>query len=143
MLKIFQQSEEIKDSVLNDLKVNLENPTLITPSKKSYALSSIESQPGELSELLTKTDSNEGSAQLSDVQENQTTENKKKTRPKKRNTKEHISQGDPIKKIIEVNNRSYKFQKHMNDLLIKILYRYELDKPILMQDKLDIIWDKS
>lgn len=31
----------------------------------------------------------------------------------------------------------------MNDLLVKILQRYELDKPILMQDKLDIIWDKS
>ena len=31
----------------------------------------------------------------------------------------------------------------MNDLLLKILERYELDKPILMSDKLDIIWDKS
>ena len=31
----------------------------------------------------------------------------------------------------------------MNDLLLKILERYELDKPILMTDKLDIIWDKS
>ena len=30
----------------------------------------------------------------------------------------------------------------MNDLLLKILERYELDKPILMSDKLDIIWDK-
>ena len=31
----------------------------------------------------------------------------------------------------------------MNDVLVKILERYELDKPILMQDKLDIIWDKQ
>ena len=31
----------------------------------------------------------------------------------------------------------------MNDMLLKILERYELDKPILMADKLDIIWDKS
>ena len=30
----------------------------------------------------------------------------------------------------------------MNDVLVKILQRYDLDKPILMQDKLDIIWDK-
>lgn len=30
----------------------------------------------------------------------------------------------------------------MNDILVKILQRYELDKPILMRDKLDIIWDK-
>ena len=26
---------------------------------------------------------------------------------------------------------------------MRILERYELDKPILMQDKLDIIWDKA
>ena len=38
---------------------------------------------------------------------------------------------------------SFKFQKTMNDTLLKILERYELDKPILMSDKLDIIWDKS
>ena len=31
----------------------------------------------------------------------------------------------------------------MNNKLIRILERYELDKPILMQDKLDIIWDKN
>ena len=31
----------------------------------------------------------------------------------------------------------------MNELLLKILERYELDKPIIMSDKLDIIWDKS
>ena len=30
----------------------------------------------------------------------------------------------------------------MNDVLLKILKRYELDKPILMRDKLDMIWDK-
>ena len=30
----------------------------------------------------------------------------------------------------------------MNGLLCKILQRYELDKPILMRDKLDMIWDK-
>lgn len=31
----------------------------------------------------------------------------------------------------------------MNALLLKILERYDLDKPILMQDKLDVIWEKS
>ena len=31
----------------------------------------------------------------------------------------------------------------MNNMLLKILERYELDKPIIMADKLDIIWDKS
>ena len=31
----------------------------------------------------------------------------------------------------------------MNSLLLRILDRYEVDKPILMADKLDIIWDKN
>ena len=31
----------------------------------------------------------------------------------------------------------------MNNKLVRILERYELDKPILMSDKLDIIWDKN
>jgi hypothetical protein len=31
----------------------------------------------------------------------------------------------------------------MNETLMKILDRYELDKPILMSDKLDCIWDKA
>jgi hypothetical protein len=31
----------------------------------------------------------------------------------------------------------------MNEKVVRILDRYELDKPILMQDKLDMIWDKS
>jgi hypothetical protein len=42
-----------------------------------------------------------------------------------------------------VNDRAFNFQKAMNNKLIRILDRYDLDKPILMSDKLDIIWDKS
>ena len=49
---------------------------------------------------------------------------------------------DPIKKILNVNNRSFKITNKMNEMLIRILQRYELDKPILMRDKLDMIWDK-
>lgn len=30
----------------------------------------------------------------------------------------------------------------MNEKVFKIIERYELDKPIMMQDKLDMIWDK-
>ena len=54
-----------------------------------------------------------------------------------------VSEKDPIGKIIRVNKKSYKFTNRMNALLLKILERYDLDKPILMQDKLDIIWDKN
>ena len=50
---------------------------------------------------------------------------------------------DPIHRILKANHRCFRFQRQMNDLLIKILQRYELDKPILMRDKLDIIWDKG
>lgn len=50
---------------------------------------------------------------------------------------------DPIRKIIQVNNKCFKFHNKMNDLLQRILTRYELDKPILMRDKLDMIWDKK
>ena len=108
MLKIYQQSEDIKESVLNDLKVNLENQTVIKPTKKSYAISSVESL--DFNDLLNKTDSNE---ELSDVQDTKTVDSKKKkSKPKKQQTnqkdKTH-NHGDPIKKIIEVNNRSFKF----------------------------------
>lgn len=46
-------------------------------------------------------------------------------------------------RIIRVNNKAYKFSKMMNEKVFKILERYELDKPIMMQDKLDMIWDKA
>ena len=52
-------------------------------------------------------------------------------------------QRDPIYKILKANERTYQLSRQMNDTLVRILERYELDKPILMQDKLDIIWDKS
>ena len=36
-----------------------------------------------------------------------------------------------------------KGQNIENNKLMRILERVDLDKPILMHDKLDIIWDKS
>jgi hypothetical protein len=41
-----------------------------------------------------------------------------------------------------VNKQAYNFSKAMNEKIQRILDRYELDKPIMMQDKLDMIWDK-
>ena len=52
------------------------------------------------------------------------------------------TKSDPVYKVLKANQRDYDFKKQMNGRLLKILERYELDKPILMQDKLDIIWDK-
>ena len=50
---------------------------------------------------------------------------------------------DPIKKILKINNKAYMRQKKMNEIILKILERYELDKPILMSDKFDCIWEKQ
>jgi hypothetical protein len=52
--------------------------------------------------------------------------------------------GDPIKNILRVNKKAVMFSKKMNEKLLKIIERVvELDRPILMHDKLDIIWDKE
>ena len=53
------------------------------------------------------------------------------------------TRADPVYKVLKVNQRDYHFKREMNEKLLKILERYELDKPILMQDKLDAIWDKA
>ena len=53
------------------------------------------------------------------------------------------AKSDPVYKVLKANQRDYNFKKQMNGKLLKILERYELDKPILMQDKLNIIWDKA
>ena len=63
-----------------------------------------------------------------------------KPSPEKKKARTRIN--DPIKKILNVNNRSFKITNKMNEVLVRILQRYELDKPILMRDKLDMIWEK-
>lgn len=50
---------------------------------------------------------------------------------------------DPVKKIIKVNNKVYKFSKQMNQKMLRILERVGLDRPILMHDKFDVIWFKD
>ena len=43
MLEVYQKGEEIKESVLNDLKDKIQNKNLISPSKKNFGLASQES----------------------------------------------------------------------------------------------------
>ena len=62
---------------------------------------------------------------------------------RKKGNKKTKRANDPISKVLKANKKAFMFQREMNDLLLKILERYELDKPILMADKLDIIWDKT
>jgi hypothetical protein len=56
----------------------------------------------------------------------------------------HKIKGDPIKNIFKVNQKVATGAREMNVKLCKIIERtIELDRPILMHDKLDIIWDKE
>ena len=48
---------------------------------------------------------------------------------------------DPLRKIFQVNQQVIHFKTMQNKKLMRILERVELDKPILMHDKLDVIWD--
>ena len=47
---------------------------------------------------------------------------------------------DPIRKILETNKSIQRQKQGYNQRLLKILERIEYDRPILMQDKLGIIW---
>ena len=42
------------------------------------------------------------------------------------------TKSDPVYKVLKVNQKDYNFKKLMNEKLLRILERYELDKPILM-----------
>ena len=44
---------------------------------------------------------------------------------------------------MKASNRVQKNRSLENEKLIRILDRMQLDKPILMHDKLEIIWDGS
>ena len=50
---------------------------------------------------------------------------------------------DPIFKIFKTSNQATQMSKMMNDKLKQMLYRCDLDRPILMRDKLDFIWGKD
>lgn len=47
---------------------------------------------------------------------------------------------DPVRKILATNQNISKQKAINNTKLLKILERIELDRPILMKDKLDVIW---
>lgn len=50
---------------------------------------------------------------------------------------------DPVKSILRTNDNLNKFKGKMNQKLSKILQRMELDRPILMKEKLDVLWSKD
>jgi len=132
MLQVFKESEKIKTNILGELDRKLNQPTKIRPSKQTkLSAASVEH--------LMKS--------LADRQQVQIKDPTDWVKPRidkpaaKKEKKERVE--DPIRNIMRVNDKCFKFQIKMNNLLKKILNRYELDKPILMRDKLDIIWDKK
>ncbi len=50
---------------------------------------------------------------------------------------------DPLRKLLQANQNKIFLKNSTNESIIRILDRVDLDKPILMHDKLDIIWDKK
>ena len=50
---------------------------------------------------------------------------------------------DPLLGIFKTNERIGKMSEKMNSKLKEILHRCEVDRPILMRDKLDQIWEKE
>ena len=64
-------------------------------------------------------------------------ETKKKCRVKQQLLK------DPLFKIFKTNERISKVSEKMNSKLKEILHRCDVDRPILMRDKIDEIWEKE
>jgi hypothetical protein len=57
-------------------------------------------------------------------------------------TKEHKVK-DNLRKLFMTNNQHYTHCKKENSKLISILAKNELDKPIIMNEKFNVIWKKS
>ena len=66
---------------------------------------------------------------------------KEEAKPKKKLSKKR--RNDPVRKILLTNKKIQRQKREYNDKLLKILERVDLDRPILMHDKLDIIWGNS
>ena len=49
---------------------------------------------------------------------------------------------DPVAKVIRTTANLTKFKTQMNTKLLKILERIELDRPILMKEKVDVLWNQ-
>jgi hypothetical protein len=64
-------------------------------------------------------------------------------REKEKKPKKAKSRMDPIKHILQTNNRAFNLSDRMNTKLVQICNRCDLDRPILMRDKLDLIWNNN
>ena len=123
-INLHRSAEKEKAKILKEFSNKIRNPiTVAAREGKSKTV-----QP-ETDEEDVKQDQGERATQAANIL-------KKGMRVSRR------TKADPVYKVLKANQRDYDFKKHMNEKLLRILERYELDKPILMQDKLDMIWDK-
>ncbi len=122
-IDFMKKFESKRDMSLKKLQLNLSNP---------YSGKLATHSQGNSDAVMTPT-------AMSDHTEEKGEEKKK---PEVRKKKKRVRR-DPISKIIQTNQRVVKFKRIENKKLLRILERIELDKPILMHDKLDIIWDKD
>ena len=129
MFEAYLHGEEAKNKILTEFSEKMKKPQIVRVSNDNSNQHSRAASPAKAS--VTNTASKSKSQQP------------KSSKPTPRKTHPHIKRDDPIKKILTVNQHTFKHSKAMNNMLLKILERYELDKPIIMADKLDIIWDKS
>ena len=120
---------------MDDLENKLSKPMLISPNKANLFSSSAESLHASSAHS-----SGHHRASSDNLKSARKLPEEKPSPAKKKATRTRTN--DPIKKILNVNNRSFKITNKMNEVLVRILERYELDKPILMRDKLDMIWEK-
>eukprot|EP00356_Strombidium_inclinatum_P014920 CAMPEP_0170507140 /NCGR_PEP_ID=MMETSP0208-20121228/57815_1 /TAXON_ID=197538 /ORGANISM="Strombidium inclinatum, Strain S3" /LENGTH=187 /DNA_ID=CAMNT_0010789155 /DNA_START=290 /DNA_END=850 /DNA_ORIENTATION=+ len=121
----FMRKFEVKrETSLKKLQTNLANPyngKLVLPSRENSDA------------VMTPTSMSDHTEPKDEANDNKKPEAKKRKRVRR----------DPITKILKTNQRVVKFKRIENKKLLRILERIELDKPILMHDKLDIIWDKD
>lgn len=62
---------------------------------------------------------------------------------KSKNHLSKLNRNDPIRKILKTNEKTLKTTILMNKKLLEILNRSDFDRPILMHDKLDYIWENG
>ena len=63
--------------------------------------------------------------------------------PKTQRRMKPADQKDPLRKVFKVNTQVFNSFTQMNQKLLQILTRSDFDRPILMCDKLDQIWESG
>ncbi|CDW73792.1 UNKNOWN [Stylonychia lemnae] len=124
----FFQLEQKRNQRLNLLKQQLENPYLLRQAKIKKVRSNSKRLSNASSEDLDTLSSSEDERRKKQSQSVLDIQNKKKLRRK------------PIYKLITATQSIKKGKNKINSNLIKLIQRLDLDRPLMLREKLDIIW---